>query len=95
MAYREVTMVEVKEAPRQWLLGVPKERIAASLGLDPKTVRRYCELGAEHGIAPEQGLGSLNDDRVVALVASLTAMSGRPHGETWQRCIELRDVIAS
>ncbi len=94
MAYREVTMVEVKEALRQWLLGVPKKRIAASLGLDPKTVRSYCELGREHAVAPEHGLDSLTDDRVVAIVASLTAMSGRPRGDSWQRCVELKDEIA-
>jgi transposase len=95
MAYREVTMVEVREALRQWLLGVPKKRIASSLGLDPKTVRRYCELGSEHGVAPEHGLESLTDDRVVAIVAALTSMSGRPRGDTWQRCIDVRDEIAS
>lgn len=95
MAYREVTMVEVKEALRQWLLGVPKKRIAASLGLDPKTVRSYCELGGEHGVAPEHGLESLTEERVVAIVASLTSMSGRPRGDSWQRCVELREEIAS
>lgn len=95
MAYREVTMVEVREALRQWLLGVPKKRIAASLGLDPKTVRSYCELGGEHGVAPEHGLASLTEERVVAIVASLTAMAGRPRGDTWQRCVELKDDIAS
>lgn len=41
MAFREVTMVEIKEVLRQWLAGVGKKRIAARLGLDPKTVRRY------------------------------------------------------
>ena len=29
MAFREVTMVEIKEALRQWLAGVGKKRIAA------------------------------------------------------------------
>jgi hypothetical protein len=28
MAYREVTMVEVKEVLRQWLGGEPKKRVA-------------------------------------------------------------------
>jgi len=41
MAYREVTMLEVKEVLRLWLEGVPKKRIAARLGLNVKTVRRY------------------------------------------------------
>jgi hypothetical protein len=91
MAYREVTMVEVKEALRQWLLGVPKKRIAATLGLDPKTVRGFCELGRAHGVEPAAGLDSLTDERVVAIVAALTTMAGRPRGDTWQRCVELRE----
>jgi len=41
MAYREVMMLEVKEVLRLWLSGVPKRQIAAQLGLDLKTVRRY------------------------------------------------------
>ena len=39
--YREVRMVEITEVLRLWRAGVPKKRIAARLGLDPKTVRRY------------------------------------------------------
>ena len=34
MAFREVTMLEVKEILRLWLLGVPKKQIAAQLGFD-------------------------------------------------------------
>ena len=34
--YREVTMVELKEVLRLWGEGVPKKRLAAQLGLDPK-----------------------------------------------------------
>ena len=41
MAFREVTMLEVKEILRLWLLGVPKKQIAGQLGFDVKTVRRY------------------------------------------------------
>ncbi len=40
MAYREVTMVEIKEVLRLWRAGTPKKRIAAQLTLDVKTVRR-------------------------------------------------------
>ncbi len=36
--YREVTMIEVKEVLRLRGEGLPKKRIAAQLGLDPKTV---------------------------------------------------------
>jgi hypothetical protein len=36
MAYREVTMVEVKEVLRLWLAGGKKKRIAAQLGMDAR-----------------------------------------------------------
>ena len=41
MSYREVTMLEIKEVLRLWCAGAAKKRIAAQLGLDIKTVRRY------------------------------------------------------
>ncbi len=39
--YREVRMTEVKEVLRLWLARRGKKRIAAQLGIDVKTVRRY------------------------------------------------------
>jgi predicted transcriptional regulator len=49
MAYREVTMIEVKEVLRRWLAGAKRKRIAAEVGLDPKTVRRYIGAAVECG----------------------------------------------
>jgi hypothetical protein len=40
MAYREVTMVEIKEVIRLWRAGIKKKRIASQLTLDVKTVAR-------------------------------------------------------
>ena len=50
MAYREVTMLEVKDVLRLWLSGVRKKRIAAQLGLNIKTVRRYLGAAQAHGL---------------------------------------------
>ena len=50
--YREVTMIEVREVLRLRGAGLPKKRIAAQLGLDPKTVRRYLEAAATAGDPP-------------------------------------------
>ena len=38
--FREVTIIEVREVLRLRGEGLPNKRIAAQLGLDPKTVRR-------------------------------------------------------
>ena len=48
--YREVRMVEITEVLRLWRAGVPKKRIAARLGLDPKTVRRYVTVAEATGL---------------------------------------------
>jgi DNA-binding CsgD family transcriptional regulator len=52
MAYREVTMLEVKEVLRLWLAGGRKKRIAAQLGLNIKTVRRYLRAAQQQGLTP-------------------------------------------
>ena len=50
MAYREVTMIDIKEVLRQWLGGAKHKRIAKRLGLDPKTVRRYTRTAPGAGL---------------------------------------------
>jgi hypothetical protein len=49
MAYREVTMVEIKEVLRLWMGGAKKKRIAAQLTIDVKTVRRYIQAAQDAG----------------------------------------------
>ena len=89
MPYREVMMMEVKEILRLWLGGVPKQRIAATLRVDRKTVRRYVALAEEHGLAPgPQSLDALGDERLEAILVALKSGGGRPHGEGWDRCVE-------
>lgn len=93
MAYREVTMVEIKEALRQWLLGAGKKRIAERLGFDPKTVQGYLRCALKHGISREVGLDALTDERVAAVAAEVRRLPGRPHGEAWSLCEQHRDFI--
>lgn len=47
--YREVTMIEVRQVLRLRGEGLPKKRIAAQLGLDPKAVRRFLAAAATAG----------------------------------------------
>ena len=66
MAYREVTMLEVKEILRLWLGGVSKKRIAAQLGLNVKTVRRYVGAAWASGLAREAGPEALDEGLIAA-----------------------------
>src|SRR6266851_5611736 len=80
MAYREVTMLEVKEVLRLWLDGVPKTRIAAQLRIDRKTVRRYVAAAVARGLAPGAGQAPLDDDALAAVLVSLRAPPERAQG---------------
>jgi hypothetical protein len=92
MPYREVTMFEVKEVLRLWLAGVAKKPIAARLGLDPKTVRRYVKAALAAGIESE---ATLTDERLVVLMGTLHANPGRARGDTWAACQSQHAFIES
>ena len=74
--YREVTMIEIKEVLRLWRERVPTKRLAAQLGLDPKTVRRYLGAAAAAGV-PTDG-GPPTDDQVRDVLLALQPAGGRP-----------------
>lgn len=93
VAYREVTMVEIKEVLRLWLAGGKKKRIAKQLGLDPKTVRRYIAAGEDSGLSLAGGLDGLTDDRVADVLIALRTGGGRARGDAWHECAKHRDVI--
>jgi hypothetical protein len=92
MAYREVTMLEVKEVLRLWLAGAGKKPIVAQLGLDVKTVRRYVRAAEECGLTPGPQL--LTDEQLAQMIAAVRSPVERPHGETWELCLRERDFIA-
>ena len=89
--YREVTMIEFREVLRLWQEQVPKKRIAAQLGLDPKTVRRYLRAAEAGGLGAE--METLSDEQVRDVLLTLQPSGGRPHGEDWTRCGEQREAI--
>jgi hypothetical protein len=78
--YREVTRIEVREVLRLRGAGLPKKRIAARLGLDPKTVRRYLEATATAGVPVA---ASISDDAVREVLLALHPAGGRPRGDGW------------
>src|SRR3972149_1700741 len=54
-------MLEVKEVLRLWVTGVRKKRIAAQLGLNVKTVRRYLRAAQAHGLTIAAHPDALDD----------------------------------
>src|SRR5437667_11044760 len=92
MGYREVTMLEIKEVLRLWCGGSAKKRIAAQLGLDIKTVRRYLRAAQDCGVRP--GGVTPGEEQTAAVVAALQPDWGRRRGEGWAVCAGQRGVIA-
>jgi transposase len=90
MAFRGVSVLEIKEVLRLWRAGEAKKRIAARLGADIKTVRRYLKAVEQLGLGAETEL----DGVVAAVVEKLEAANGRPRGMGWERCAVQRDFIA-
>lgn len=93
MAYREVTMIEIKEILRLWALGIPKKRIAAQVGLDPKTVRRYLRVAEARGLVAGGGPEQLSDELVDAVIAELKQPPVHAHGDGWGACEAQRAFI--
>jgi transposase len=95
MAYREVAMVDVKEVLRLWMAGVARKRIAAQLGLDPKTVRRYVRTAVRAGLRQGDGEATLTDERVAVVLVALKAVPTRPHGAAWVECVRHEATIGA
>ena len=93
MTFREVSMVELKEVLRQWLGGAGKKRIAARVGMDPKTVRRYVRAAEACGLRAGAGESTLSDEGFAAIVAALSVVPTREHGDAWRCCEEHREFI--
>jgi hypothetical protein len=89
--YREVTMLEIQEVLRLRGAGLPKKRIAAQLGLDPKTVRRYLGAAAAAGVA--LGAEAVSEAALQAVLLALHPSGGRPHGDGWSQCQAQREAI--
>ena len=81
--YREVTMIELKEVLRLRGEGLPKKRLAAQLGLDPKTVRRYLSVAASVGV--QAGAGPVTDEQLRDVLLALHPTGGRPRGGSGRR----------
>lgn len=90
MAFREVTMEEVKEVLRRWAAGEPKKRIARQLGIGIKTVRSYVTTAEAAGLTVGASLG---DEAFAKVLASLPPLGGRPRGEAWSICEAHRSEI--
>lgn len=93
MAFRGVPMVETKEIVRLWLAGVPKKRIAARVGVDPKTVRHYVRAAERVGLQGGQGESALSDEVLCRVLVAVHQRVQRERGTGWADCVAHRETI--
>ncbi len=96
MAYREVTMVEIKEILRLWLSGRGNKSIARWACVDLNTVRHYVQVARECGLHEGGGAGALTEERLALVLAALhVTTAGSPRGDGWELCERHREAIAT
>jgi hypothetical protein len=65
--------------------------VAAQLGLDPKTVRRYLKAATAAGLHADGD--PVSDEQVRDVLLALHPVGGRPRGDGWAVCAEQRETI--
>lgn len=80
MAFREVSVVGVREVLRLWLMGHGTRTIARLAQVDRKTVRRYVEAAQAAGLLLGDEPAKLTDELVGEVLGSVRP--GATHGRT-------------
>jgi transposase len=84
MAFREVSVVQVREALRRWLNGDGERPVARGVGVDRKTARRYITAAVELGVDRGGGEEQLTDELIGQVVERVRPHRGDGHGEAWR-----------
>jgi transposase len=84
MAFREVTVVQVKEALRRWLRGEGERTIARGVGVDRKTARRYIAAAICLGVEREAGEEQLTEELIGQVVEAVRPHRTDGHGAAWR-----------
>lgn len=89
MAFREVSVNEIREVLRVWLgvVGLPApgyRSIAAHCGLDRKTVRRYVDAAQAAGLRRDHGVEALDDELIGAVAEAVRPVRPHGHGAAWE-----------
>ncbi len=93
MAFRELSVVEIREILRQWQRGAGFRSIADRVGADRKTVRRYVEEAQRRGLSRGADSRALDDDLLAEVVAAVLPGAPPTAGAMRQLCRKHREKI--
>jgi transposase len=94
MAYREVSMIEVKEILRLWLEGRSLRDVTRLAGVDRKTIRRYVDAAQACGLDRAEGVEQLSDELLGSVVEVVRPERPRGTGTAWEALAGQREQIA-
>ena len=83
MVFREVSVIEIREALRAWLAGKSERAVAAQAGVDRKTSRRYVTAAVAAGLSREGGEEQLTDELIGQVVSVVRPVRPDGHGAGW------------
>ncbi|SIG87680.1 transposase [Mycobacteroides abscessus subsp. abscessus] len=98
MAFREVSVNEIREVLRVWLgvAGLPApgyRTIAAHCGVDRKTVRRYVEAAQAAGLRRSDDVSAIDDGLVGAVAEAVRPARLNGHGAAWEQLVAFEEQI--
>jgi transposase len=95
MAFREVSVVEVREVLRAWLSGDGLRTVGERAGVDRKTARRYVQAAEEAGVVRDGGLGQVTDEVIGRVVSAVRPARPAGHGSAWELLLAERKQITT
>ena len=93
MVFREVSVIEVREALRAWLAGKSERAVARQAGVDRKTGRRYVTAAVAAGLSRDGGEGQLTDELIGQVVSVVRPVRPDGHGQGWAELEARREQI--
>jgi transposase len=88
MAFREVSVVQVREVLRRWLRGDGERPAARGAGVDRKTARRYIAAAMEAGVERNGDETQLTDELIGGVCERVRPCRPDGHGESWRQLLE-------
>lgn len=94
VAFREVSVVQVREVLRRWLRQEEGLRaIAAGAGMDRKTVKRYVDAAVGLGLDRDGGEGQLTDELIGGVCEIVRPARPSGHGASWALLLTHEETI--